>query len=71
MNPNKRKASVEIQDADIATIEAMHDLLLDHGHKMNSRALTESRALAKRMYAALEEKQPFANNQLPAGNKKK
>lgn len=59
MNPNKRKAPVEIQDADIATIEAMHDLLLDHGHKLGERALRESRELTRRMYAALEEKQPF------------
>ena len=51
---NKKEATIVIKDKDIATIEAMHDLLLDHGHKLNERSLKESRALTERMYNALK-----------------
>lgn len=30
-----RSVSVEIKDRDIATIEALHDLLLDHGYSLD------------------------------------
>ena len=53
MNPEK-EGMLLFKDKDIATIEAMHDLLLDHGHGVNERALRESRGLTNRMYKALK-----------------
>ena len=45
--------SLEITDRDIATIEALHDLLLDESILgINARAMKESRALTQRMYKA-------------------
>ena len=45
---------VSIMDRDIATIEAMHDTLLDKGYNLNDRALRESRELTQRMYDSLK-----------------
>ena len=46
--------NLEIKDRDIATIEAMHDTLLDEKVLgLNARSMKESRALTKRMYKAL------------------
>ena len=46
----------EIKDRDIATIEALHDTLLDEKVLgLNSRSMKESRALTQRMYKALSE----------------
>lgn len=48
-----QEACLVFKDKDIATIEAMHDLLLDDGHKLDERALKEGRELTNRMYKAL------------------
>ena len=49
-----RSVSVEIQDRDIATIEALHDLLLDaHGYSLDFRTLKKARELTAKMYKAL------------------
>tara|TARA_R110000765_G_scaffold6389_1_gene19704 strand:+ start:1127 stop:1417 length:291 start_codon:yes stop_codon:yes gene_type:complete len=46
--------NLEIKDRDIATIEAMHDTLLDEKVLgLNARSMKESRALTQRMYKAL------------------
>ena len=46
--------NLEIKDRDIATIEAMHDILLDEKILgLNARSMKESRALTQRMYKAL------------------
>ena len=50
---SEKEGTIIIRDKDIATIEAMHDLLLDHGHKLDERALRESRDLTNRMYKSL------------------
>jgi len=53
-----RSASVDIIDSDIATIEALHDLLLDaHGYKLDFITLKRARELTAKMYAALYPKQ--------------
>jgi hypothetical protein len=40
-----------ITDMDIATVEALHDLLLDkHGYPLSHVTLTRARALAAKMY---------------------
>ena len=44
---------VSIMDRDIATIEALHDTLLDKGCSLNDRRLRESRELTHRMYESL------------------
>lgn len=47
-------ASVDIIDSDIATIEALHDLLLDeHGYPLDFITLKKARELTAKMYAAL------------------
>lgn len=51
---SEKEGAIIIRDKDIATIEAMHDLLLDHGHGINERSLRESRGLTNRMYKALK-----------------
>ena len=51
---SEKEGTIIIKDRDIATIEAMHDLLLDHGHGINERALRESRGLTSRMYKSLK-----------------
>ena len=46
--------NLEIKDKDIATIEALHDTLLDNKVLgLNARSMKESRALKQRMYKAL------------------
>lgn len=53
-----KKAMVEITDSDIATIEALHDLLLDnHGYSLEFITLKRARELTKKMYDALIKKQ--------------
>ncbi len=49
-----RSADVNILDSDIATIEALHDLLLDaHGYSLDFRTLKKARELTAKMYKAL------------------
>jgi hypothetical protein len=49
-----RSADVKIVDSDIATIEALHDLLLDaHGYSLDFRTLKKARELTAKMYKAL------------------
>ena len=49
-----RSADVNIIDSDIATIEALHDLLLDaHGYSLDFRTLKKARELTAKMYKAL------------------
>jgi len=44
-----------IKDSDIATIEALHDLLLDkHEYKLEHQTLKNSRVLTAKMYHAIE-----------------
>ena len=51
----QKTALVGITDFDIATIEALHDLLLDnHGYKLDHYTLTNARKLTKKMYKAFE-----------------
>lgn len=46
--------NLEIKDRDIATIEALHDTLLDEKVLgLNARSMKESRALTQRMYKSL------------------
>ena len=46
--------NLDIKDRDIATIEAMHDTLLDEKILgLNARSMKESRALTQRMYKVL------------------
>lgn len=52
-----RSASVDIVDSDIATIEALHDLLLDaHGYQLDFITLKRARELTHKMYAAFDKK---------------
>ena len=49
-----RSADVNIVDSDIATIEALHDLLLDaHGYSLDFITLKKVRELTAKMYKAL------------------
>lgn len=49
-----RSASVDVIDSDIATIEALHDLLLDaHGYQLDFITLKKARELTAKMQAAL------------------
>jgi hypothetical protein len=49
-----RSADVNILDSDIATIEALHDLLLDaHGYSLDFTPLKKARELTAKMYKAL------------------
>ena len=49
-----RSAGVNIVDSDIATIEALHDLLLDaHGYSLDFIRLKKARELTAKMYKAL------------------
>lgn len=49
-----RSALVSIVDSDIATIEALHDLLLDaHGYSLDFITLKKARELTAKMYNAL------------------
>ena len=49
-----RKALVKIIDFDIATIEALHDLLLNNGYDLNFVTLVNARKLTNKMYKAFE-----------------
>jgi len=49
-----RSADVNIVDSDIATIEALHDLLLDaHGYSLDFITLKRARKLTAKMYKSL------------------
>jgi len=51
----RRSVSVEIVDSDIATIEALHDLLLDaHGYSLDFITLKRARELTAKMYKAFK-----------------
>jgi regulator of sirC expression with transglutaminase-like and TPR domain len=51
----RREVSVMITDFDIATIEALHDLLLDkHGYTLDHITLTNARKLTAKMYEAFK-----------------
>ena len=53
----KEKKRMDIVDSDIATIEVLHDLLLDaHGYSLSFWALERARELTAKMYKALKEK---------------
>lgn len=49
-----RSVSVEIKDRDIATIEVLHDLLLDHGYSLDFITLKRARELTAKMYKAFD-----------------
>tara|TARA_R100001510_G_C7530866_1_gene122344 strand:- start:111 stop:338 length:228 start_codon:yes stop_codon:yes gene_type:complete len=50
-----RSVDVSIVDSDIATIEALHDLLLDaHGYSLDFITLKRARELTKKMYDAFK-----------------
>jgi len=50
-----RSVDVNIVDSDIATIEALHDLLLDaHGYSLDFITLKRARELTKKMYDAFK-----------------
>jgi len=52
---NKLSGLCEITEMDIATIEALHDLLLDNGIvDLYDIVLTRSRELTSKMYDAIE-----------------
>ena len=49
-----RSVSVQMADSDIATIEALHDLLLDaHGYSLDFITLKKARELTAKIYKAL------------------
>lgn len=51
-----RSADVNIVDSDIATIEVLHDLLLDaHGYSLDSVPLKRARELTAKMYKAISD----------------
>jgi hypothetical protein len=51
----RRSVSVNIVDSDIATIEALHDLLLDaHGYSLDFITLKRARELTAKMYKAFK-----------------
>jgi len=50
----KDSAYVEIRDSDIATVEALHDLLLDNGYTLNHPTLKRARLLTQKMYMAFK-----------------
>jgi hypothetical protein len=46
---------IDIQDSDIAAIEAMHDLLMDaHGYKSDYKTLLNARKVTSKMYEAIQ-----------------
>jgi hypothetical protein len=53
INIEKKKVAVFIDDSDVATIEALHDMLLDHELSFESITLKRARALTLRMYREL------------------
>lgn len=53
----KEQGKVDIVDRDIATVEVLHDLLLEaHGYSLSFWALERARKLTAKMYKALKEK---------------
>ena len=51
----RRSVSVDIVDSDIATIEALHDLLLDvHDYSLDFITLKRARELTAKMYKAFK-----------------
>jgi len=51
----RRSVSVDIVDSDIATIEALHDLLLDaRGYSLDFITLKRARGLTAKMYKAFK-----------------
>lgn len=53
-------ASVDIVDSDIATIEALHDLLLDaHGYSLDFITLKRARELTAKMYKEMYKAKAF------------
>ncbi len=47
--------NVLIEDSDIATIEALHDLLVDkHGYSLDYITLKRARELTNKMYSAFK-----------------
>jgi len=57
MTKTKEQRRMDIVDSDIATIEVLHDLLLDaHGYSLSFCALKRARKLTAKMYKALKEK---------------
>lgn len=61
----RKHSAIRITDADIATIEALHDTILDRAVLgVNSEALTEARALTKRMYEALDKQRREDNERV-------
>lgn len=54
-NHNDKSANLLINDFDIATIEALHDLLLDKGYSIDFKILKNARALTARMDEALNQ----------------
>jgi hypothetical protein len=58
LNDTKRSVLVKIEDSDIATIEALHDLLIDaHGYSSDFIALKRARKLTAKMYRAFNKKE--------------
>ena len=56
MTKTKKQRKMYIVDRDIATIEALHDLLLDaHGYSLSFWALERARKLTAKMYKVLKE----------------
>ena len=56
MTKTKKQRIMDIVDRDIATIEALHDLLLDaHGYSLSFWALKRARKLTAKMYKVLRE----------------
>jgi len=56
MTKMKKRGKVDIVDRDIATVEVLHDLLLDaHGYSLSFWALERARKLTAKMYKALKE----------------
>ena len=54
-NVRRETATCVITDFDIATVEALHDLLLDkHNYSLNHITLANARVLTNKMYKAFE-----------------
>lgn len=51
----KEVFKMEVEDSDIATVEALHDLLLDnHGYSLSFVTLKKARELTAKMYKAIK-----------------
>lgn len=52
----KRACETKLKDSDIATVEAMHDVLFDkHGYCTDDMILKRSRELTSKMYSILKD----------------